>query len=395
MQQNSSRVEYVVGSEEILMGMREIKALNLFDERVVDFLNSLSVKLRGNREYPDISTFAFWCRASALKKEMAAYDDIAERLGKGVVFHVAPSNVPVNFAFSFATGLLAGNANIVRLSSKDFPQISIISNAINDLLSDEYYDLSPYICFIKYEHDKSITDFLSGICDVRVVWGGDATISEFRKSELAPRSTEINFADRHSIAIINSDSYMALENKDRLIADFYNDTYYSDQNACTSPRVVFWKGKSIEEAKKDFWQRIYQLLSTQYDLAAVQAVGKLNAIYKAAAHYNVCKEQDVDMLITRLNIDNIDGDLMNYKYNSGFFFEKSIKSLEEIIPLCTNPCQTVSYLGLDREEIRNFIQNNRPKGIDRFVPIGKTMDFSLVWDGFDLIRGMSRRVTVQ
>lgn len=32
------------------------------------------------------------------------------------------------------------------------------------------------------------------------------------------------------------------------------------------------------------------------------------------------------------------------------------------------------------------------KGIDRVVPIGKTMDFDLIWDGYDLVEQMSRIV---
>ena len=35
-----------------------------------------------------------------------------------------------------------------------------------------------------------------------------------------------------------------------------------------------------------------------------------------------------------------------------------------------------------------------PAGIDRIVPMGKSMDFSLIWDGYDLIRQMSRRITI-
>ena len=34
-----------------------------------------------------------------------------------------------------------------------------------------------------------------------------------------------------------------------------------------------------------------------------------------------------------------------------------------------------------------------PAGVDRIVPIGRTMDFALVWDGVDLIRTMSRAIT--
>lgn len=78
------------------------------------------------KEYFDIATFRFWRRKSALLREKEKYDDLSFRLGKGIVFHSTPSNVPVNFSFSFASGLLAGNANIVRLPAKDFDQVKII-----------------------------------------------------------------------------------------------------------------------------------------------------------------------------------------------------------------------------------------------------------------------------
>ena len=35
------------------------------------------------------------------------------------------------------------------------------------------------------------------------------------------------------------------------------------------------------------------------------------------------------------------------------------------------------------------------KGIDRIVPIGSTMEFDLVWDGYDLTRELTRVVTMR
>ena len=35
-----------------------------------------------------------------------------------------------------------------------------------------------------------------------------------------------------------------------------------------------------------------------------------------------------------------------------------------------------------------------PKGIDRIVPIGRTMEFSSVWDGYELINTLSRRIEI-
>lgn len=179
-----------------------------------------------------------------------------------------------------------------------------------------------------------------------------------------------------------------------LIRDFYNDTYYSDQNACTSPRIIFWRGERKEAAKADFWRRVHELVEANYSLAPVQSVGKLNAMYSVASQKSVHVCQGEDMYITRINIDSLDKELMDYKYNSGFFFEKDINDLREIVNVCDIRCQTLSYFGIKKNEFKDFLEEARPIGIDRIVPIGKTMDFALVWDGYDLIRQMSRRITV-
>lgn len=42
---------------------------------------------------------------------------------------------------------------------------------------------------------------------MRVIWGGDATIKEIRRAALLPRATEITFADRYSLAVIDADYY--------------------------------------------------------------------------------------------------------------------------------------------------------------------------------------------
>ena len=389
-----NELQYIVGSPETVEGMTGLKALRPFDDAVIAFLNDLSGELRRVREYPDVATFGFWCRKAALLQEKAKIDDAAERLGKGIVFHSTPSNVPVNFAFSFAAGLLAGNANIVRLPGKPFEQVDIISAAVRKLLEGGHKAMAPYIVFVKFPPVKAITDAFSTICHVRVIWGGDRTVAELRQSPIRARTTEITFADRHSIAVIDADAYLAAERKDTVIQNFWNDTYYTDQNACTSPRIIFWTGEKKAEAKEDFWRRVHEAAKEKYTLAPVQSVGKLNALYSVAAARKVTAEKGEDMLVTRVVPETADAGLMDYKYNSGFFFEKDIDSLAEIAGVCDLRCQTLTYFGVEQEAFRAFLEEARPAGIDRIVPMGKSMDFALIWDGYDLIRQMSRRITI-
>ena len=395
MQANFKNLTYVVGNEKTIENMIFARPLQPFCDEVVGFLDSLSKKLmKIGKGYSDIATFGFWCRRAALFKEKSKYDDLDFRLGRGIVFHSTPSNVPVNFAFSFASALLAGNANIVRLPGKDFEQVDIISDCINRLLESEFSNLLSYVCMVKYASDKEITDFMSAICDTRVVWGGDKTIENMRKSPLKPRATEITFADRFSIAVINADEYLKMENKENITNNFYNDTYFSDQNACTSPRIIVWLGKEKQSAKKIFWENVHKMVKEKYDLRPVQSVGKLKALFKVASEHSVKLIEQKDQFITRVKVDSLFEDLMDYKYNSGFFFEYDADELEEILPLCKTKCQTLTYLGLNLSDLKGFFTNNKPFGVDRAAPIGKSMDFSLVWDGYDLIRSLSRKFNI-
>ena len=199
---NKNEIRYLVGNE-----IMEIQPLSIYSEIVCDFLDELSGILRKNSEaklYPDVLTFAFWCRKANILKLKEADQRNYPRFGRGMVFHIAPSNVPINFAFSLVFGMLAGNANVVRVSGKDFPQTMIVCSAINHLLELERFDvLKRQIQIISYDHKKEVTDYFSQKCSVRVIWGGDRTIEEIRRSPLHPRANEVTFSDRYSFAIFD------------------------------------------------------------------------------------------------------------------------------------------------------------------------------------------------
>ena len=133
------RINYLVGSSDIIEKMADIPSKEPFADDVMYFLSEVSKALLRDvrsKQYPDIVTFAFWIRIASLKKmqDRQGFKDDNVHLGRGVAFHIAPSNVPVNFAYSLASGLLTGNANIVRVSSKGFLQVRIIVDAINGAL---------------------------------------------------------------------------------------------------------------------------------------------------------------------------------------------------------------------------------------------------------------------
>jgi hypothetical protein len=84
-----------------------------------------------------------------------------------------------------------------------------------------------------------------------------------------------------------------------------------------------------------------------------------------------------------------------YKCSSGYFNEFTINSLDELLPIINRKYQTMRYIGFSKFEIYDWVNKFKPIGIDRIVPIGQTMDFSLVWDGFDFVSNLSRQIEIK
>ena len=50
----------------------------------------------------------------------------------------------------------------------------------------------------------------------------------------------------------------------------------------------------------------------------------------------------------------------------------------------------MTYYGVEKKDLKEFIQSNQILGIDRIVPIGRAFDMGPVWDGYDIIYSLSR-----
>ena len=402
MQQNSNKlkefsINYCVGNIDILSQMAQVPAMPVYSEQVVDFFSKLSIKLlkdKRTKKYPDILSYAFWIRRSSLEQEREKHLSWKDRIGRGVTFHIAPSNVPVNFVVSMTSAMLAGNACVIRISNKEFPQVGIVCDNIKQLLEDEFYDLKQYICIVRYEHNDDINQVISEMCDVRIIWGGNNTISQIRKTTLPPRSIEMAFADRYSIAVIDADFYLE-QDLEKVAKDFYTDTYYSDQNACSSPRMVIWLGEKKYEARKKFWSKLEEIVMNEYEMKPIQAVDKFDSFCVLAANMEGVKLVGENNIVQRVEVPQLTPKIMEYKNGGGYFFEYEANELEEIVPMLSKSCQTIAYLGIEKERIQNIVRINGVRGVDRIMPVGKTMELQFIWDGYDMIETMSRVIKLE
>ena len=380
----------------------ENEGINLFDDIALEFFAELSKLILSDpemKEYPELVSFGFFCRKASLNKIVQNYsDDNSFRFGRGIVFHVTPSNVPMNFAYSLFSGLLTGNINIVRVPSKNFVEIDLLIAKINALLEREkFYKLSKRVLIIRYNSDSSWTSLFSKQCDVRVLWGGDKTIDSIRINQLKSSATDITFYDRISACVIDCNSVLELKSLKRLVSDFFIDTLFFDQNACTSPKQIFWLGDdiTIEQARPIFWKEYKnELLRRDYKFPDNSTVGKVTTVMEKLANgesllpltFNSHMDPLIKVSFTK-SFDINENDFVK----AGLFFETNVNSLSQISEFLTKRHQTLSYFGLDKAELLDFITSIRPN-VDRIVPVGRTMDFSLTWDGYNLISSLSRSV---
>ena len=176
-------------------------------------------------------------------------------LGRGTVLHITPSNVPMNFAYSYMFGILSGNNNIVRLPSRKFVQINILNKIISKILKKAKYSIiKEKTCFIRYEKSDEISNYLSKDMDARLIWGGDTTINHFKSFDTSPRCIDLTFPDRYSISIVNLDKVFRLKKEEikNLANKFYNDCYLMDQQGCSSPQAYSGLAKKILLQRKFF-----------------------------------------------------------------------------------------------------------------------------------------------
>jgi hypothetical protein len=366
------------------------------DPVIIEFLSDISKEILRSkkcREYPDIITFGYFCRKGSIKKILKVSKSEFIRYGWGIAVHIAPSNVPINFAFSFVFGLLSGNNNLVRLPSNTWPQVDLLVS-IFEKISDfsKYKLLRKNNAFIRTERNSPMLHEIIANCDALIVWGGDATVSIFRQLNKKPRCVELYFSDRKSSLVINAhvinDGSKA--NLDKLALNFFNDTYLVDNNACSSPRRIFWVGDKagISSASAKFWLAVNGVIeSKDYNLDVIAKIDKYLDIMKSV---QVAKSEiPVKKISENIWLTSRDSKIVIGRL--GRFSELGFTELDLALKALDNDEQTLTYIGFESEHLEKVVIETGVT-LDRVVPVGMALDIGFIWDGVDVLQRLSRIV---
>jgi hypothetical protein len=380
-----------------------------FDPLVIDFIDAVSkaVLLDDTMRYmPEMAAVAHWMRKGHISELLAAFEERrAGRLwfARGIAVHFAPSNVDSIFLYSWFLSMLVGNANIVRLSQRRGEQVGLLLEKINLILEqDRFHPIKQRSMVLAYDHEDDFTEQLSQCCHVRVVWGGDESVRRLRAIPMNALGKEVVFANRFSVAVIRANEIDCSNDNQltQLVERFCNDSYWFDQMACSSPRLIVWVGdeSTCDLAKRLFWARVEKEVvrrSVQYP--EIIGINKLVTAYVSAGlglADNI--EPSPTGLVTRIHLAPAAGpEFRSLECGGGLFFETEIPELKFLPPLLTERDQTLSYFGFCQEDFRKLALLLPTRAVDRIVPIGSALNFSAVWDGNDLLQTFSREIDLQ
>ncbi|MBB4823659.1 hypothetical protein HNO89_000879 [Sporosarcina luteola] len=385
-----------------VVDLQQKETLTPFHSAVLSFIQSLSMRLVRMRDYPEVVALGYWLRKAHIHQMREAWlEETKNRFVKsrGTVFHLAPSNVDTIFIYSWMLSLLAGNRNIIRVSGKEKLQTNALLSAIIDVLQDAAHTMiAERTIILTYDHDEQVTAFLSGECHTRVIWGGDDTVNAIRRIPLAPLANELTFPDRFSLAVLNAEAvvHASPEEKELLLQHFYNDSFWFDQMACSSPRLVVWTGPNeiIEMAQTAFWSLFDQVIrAKKADLMSAIQVQKLATGLALATDVqaNAFKHGTT---FSRIAFEHIPADIRERHCGGGLFFECKANGLPEVSTMMVDKDQTLSYFGFSKEELVEFVEMIPTRGIDRIVPVGQALDFNGVWDGQSFLQSFTREVVI-
>jgi hypothetical protein len=377
-----------------------------FAEARIETLARLSAALLADpvlRRDPASVSVAYWLRRAQVvrlveeQKRRAAAESGVLRVPVGRVLHLAPSNVDTLFIYSWALAYLCGNVSVVRVSQEQGVVVQALLRVI-DSLSAEDAELRDSNRFVTYGHEDDITTALSAWCAHRVIWGGDEAVAAIRPLPLPSHASERVFGNKYSFAVIDAARYRqsAEELRASVASGFFNDLFWFDQMACSSPHVVFWIGAvdEAESAAREFEHALQGEVTRRGFEPSVSS-----AVHRRTYAFGLAASTDVRVVLEHPGFVSVhlrDLDLLDKEVcGGGLVRHVPVSSVAAVLPFIDEGDQTLTHWGLEDAALHELALGAGTRGLDRLVPVGEALAFDVVWDGFHLIDDVLRRVRVR
>ena len=387
-------MDYVVSHTNRWQQVAEQQNVLPFDADVLGFINDFSACLMRSpeaKQFSELVALGFWLRHGNIKAlQKQAPDELIQPLG--LVVHYTPANVDTMFIYSWICALLLGNNNIVRIASQQSPAQQRLFDLLSQLMAmEKHLNIAKRNCFVRYPKEDSVGKSIAEKADGRVIWGGDDSVTAIRSMTVKADCRDIIFADRYSISLINGAAVATQQDVKTLAERLQRDSFAFDQQACSSPRVVFWLGCTsfqpslLDELDKLMGEQDVPLNTRNNHLVFSQLV-KSSARSTRIFKHRHCRIIQVDSLTEQY---------VQWHTGGGMYLLVDIDDVSEIAFNVSEKLQTLSYWGVDKSELLKLARNPSIKGLSRVVPVGQALDFGVLWDGYNVFSQLCRTIDIR
>ncbi len=314
----------------------------------------------------------------------------------GILVHIVPGNAATVAPLSVIEGLMSGNINILKNSSKNgnFPQLLlkalIDEDATNTLKSFIY-------AFQISSKQTKLIEKIIGISNGVAAWGGEESVAAVQK--IAPPSVRIiDWGHKISFGYVTNSmahDIMALE------AIAY-DICVIEQQACSSPQCLYLETNNrneLVEFSKQF-AKILEKVSSKYpqDKPSILEAAEISTITQVAKTGEALNEGIViesEKSTWRILVDYRSSLSPSPLYRTIWIKPLPKNKIISVLEPFRTYLQTVG-LACNRNELNEFSDKLIQAGVTRIMPPGKMLDgyAGQPHDGVYALQRYSRRVSM-
>jgi len=241
--------------------------------------------------------------------------------------------------------------------------------------------------------ENSNLDLLSKNSDLRIIWGGQESVTRMSVLPKKINCKDIIFGPKVSMAYISKNKIKDKKNLKVFAELFANDVFNFDQLGCNSPHNLF-----IQKGSKFSLSEI----SSEISKAFIHKEKKIRIKSDPVNKYNVLVKQFIYKVEKKDEIINAD----NFEWN---IFIKNKPKVEEplynrsiFVSSILNTSQLSKILPINTQSIGLFVQKFEKNkivrdlsynGVDRFPDIGSMSLYSNPWDGYLPMQNMIRWIS--
>jgi len=312
----------------------------------------------------------------------------------GVVGHWPAGNVEIQPILSMTCALLGGNVALVRIPTG---LVDLTQHLMEKLVeSDPQELLTRRIFMAAFDHGRlDLQEAMARSVDGAMIWGGEEAVLQVRALPFPHWARLAVFGPRISIAAMDADAWCDPVQQQRWCQRIARDVWQFDQQACSSPQVLFLE-KKAGHSTDEFVSALQLAFETENHAhprktiagALTSSICQLRAswLFKDPAHRAFFPKAPDWTLLLGSGAD------IPQPVQGKTLTVLEVDDLADPISKFDGNVQTLGLGIADSEKEEKLTLLAGKKGVDRIVKLGQMHVFVSPWDGMDLIRPMVRMV---